>query len=117
MCVPHLTQSALDLINRFKRQCNKYRNKAQSQKGELRRLYKQNADYKAEIERLKKSLDNMTDALVKTDEACRKAEAEAIKELVKRLKDRVVKKYKYTDVRIFNELDNLVKEMVGENDG
>jgi hypothetical protein len=28
-------------------------------------------EQKAEIERLKKSLDNMTDALIKTDEACR----------------------------------------------
>ena len=44
---------------------------------------------KAEIERLQKSLDNMTDALVKTDEACRKAETEAIKDfadlLIKRI--------------------------------
>ena len=33
---------------------------------------------KAEIERLKKSLDNMTDALIKTDEACRKADFEEV---------------------------------------
>lgn len=34
--------------------------------------------------------------------------------LVKRLKDRVVSKYEYTDTRIFKELDELVVEMEDE---
>ena len=52
-CIKRCAKDAIELINRFKRQCNKYRNKVQTQAGELRRLYKQNAEYKAEIENLR----------------------------------------------------------------
>lgn len=36
---------------------------------------------------------------------------EAIKEFIDELKNRVVNKYEYTDIRVFNEIDNLVKEI------
>lgn len=41
----------------------------------------------------------------------------SIIEFVSRLKNIVVSKYEYTDIRVFEEIDNLVKEMEGENDG
>lgn len=63
---------------------------------------------RAEIERLQKEKAKIHKLIPKM---IKEAKSEAINELVKRLKDRVVKKYKYTDVRIFNEIDNLVKEM------
>ena len=65
---------------------------------------------KAEIESLK---HRKTELQIRNQEL-QHEKSEAIKEFVKLLKDRVVKKYAYTDVRIFNEIDNLVKEMIGE---
>ena len=109
-----LTASVLELINHLKTKCNKYLNKVQAQKGELARLYKQNAEYKAEIERLKKSLDNMTDALVKTDEACRSAENDAIKDFAERVKRNHITKDDKGEIHLlieYDEFDNLVKEM------
>ena len=47
-------KDAIDLINHLKTKCNKYLNKVQAQKGELARLYKQNAEYKAEIDAMRK---------------------------------------------------------------
>lgn len=38
----------------------------------------------------------------------------AIKEFVSDLKNRVLRKFEYTDIRIFKEIDNLVKEMTEE---
>lgn len=51
-CSDALKKDALDLINRLKVESKGYRYKAQTQKGELARLYKQNAEQQAEIERL-----------------------------------------------------------------
>ena len=65
---------------------------------------------KAEIESLK---HRKTELQIRNQEL-QHEKSEAIKEFVKLLKDRVVKKYAYTDVRIFNGIDNLVKEMIGE---
>ena len=49
------------------------------------------------------------------DEAIEETKAsvksEAIKEFIDELKNRVVNKYEYTDIRVFKEIDNLVKEM------
>lgn len=39
------------------------------------------------------------------------AKYDAIHKLVMKLKDRVVSKYEYVQIGIFNELDDLVKEM------
>lgn len=97
-----LYKLALDLINR--------------QRAEIDRL---NGCVKSEDEVraiMKSQMTPMVNEIVNEqfDKAVKLAKAEAIKELVKRLKDRVVKKYAYTDVRIFNEIDNLVNEMVGD---
>ena len=52
---------------------------------------------KVEIERLLQKLQQ--------------AQSEAIYKLVKKFKDRIVNKYEYVQVGIFDELDNLVKEI------
>ena len=39
------------------------------------------------------------------------AQSEAIYKLVKKFKNRIVNKYEYVQVGIFDELDNLVQEM------
>ena len=95
-CIEALPEFALDLINR--------------QKAEIERLEKENAKQKAMLE----AIDNeMLPLPFETDfdKAIKTAKSEAIKEFVHRLKDRVVQKYEYTDTRIFEEIDNLVKEM------
>ena len=69
----------------------------------------------AEIERLKKLLDNMTDALVKTDEACRKPEAEVIKDFAERLKEKA--NSGFWDEHSYVSVEDIVvvlEEMVGD---
>ena len=104
-----LTASVLDLINHLKTKCNKYLNKVQAQKGELTRLYKQNVEYKAEIERLKAEqmmADGYADALVE------RTKSEAIKEFAERLKAFVYYADGIKDAIVDeSDIDNLVKEM------
>ena len=69
-CCNKLHKDTLDLINRLKRESKGYRNKVQSQKGELARLYKQNAEQQTEIERYKGVIK-----LLKKDVADVKSEA------------------------------------------
>ena len=73
---------------------------------------------KAEIERLKKELMQCKLEKEMIYHVGTEIKTVAIKEFVYSLKDRVVKKYDCTDIRIFDEVDNLVKEMteVNEND-
>ena len=78
-----LTKSILDLIN--------------SQKAE-------NDSLKVDLAKCSIRLDN----LYKTADEIK---SEAIKEFIDELKNRVVNKYEYTDIRVFKEIDNLVKEM------
>ena len=49
----NLRNEALDLINRKKIESNKYRNRVQSQKGEITRLHKKVAELTAELEEQK----------------------------------------------------------------
>lgn len=73
----------------------------------------------AEIEKQKMVIEAIEDSIhplpfeIDFDKAIKKAKSEAHKELVEKLKDIVFSKYKYTDVRIFTELDKILKE----NDG
>ena len=53
-CVPpEIASGILDLINRQKIESNKYRNRVQSQKGEITRLHKKVAELTAELEEQK----------------------------------------------------------------
>lgn len=63
------------------------------------------------INRQKEEIETMQNAARAYETAYHRIKSEAIKEFVHRLKDRVVQKYEYTDIRIFEEIDNLVKEM------
>lgn len=62
---------------------------------------------KAEIESLK---HRKTELQIRNQEL-QHEKSEAIKEFIDELKNRVVNKYEYTDIRVFKEIDNLVKEM------
>lgn len=68
----------------------------------------------AEIERLSIESETLVIQLKVAYEQIHKlnmAKSEAIKEFIDELKNRVVNKYEYTDIRVFKEIDNLVKEM------
>ena len=80
---------------------------------------------KAEIERLKQIIDEQDKEIIKLQKRIifwredlnyqpEKIKSEAIKEFIDELKNRVVNKYEYTDIRVFKEIDNLVKEMTEE---
>ena len=110
-----LTASVLELINHLKTKCNKYLNKVQAQKGELARLYKQNAEYKAEFERMQGNIMCVMSANARLINQVDKAKTEAIKSFAERLKEKATstfyEEHKYVDTE---DIDNLVKEMVGD---
>ena len=109
-------RSALDLINHLKTKCNKYLNKVQAQKGELARLYKQNAEYKAEFERMQGNIMCVMSANARLINQVDKAKTEAIKSFAERLKDvpsLIIAGQKHY-VIVESYFDNLVKEMVGD---
>ncbi len=75
----------------------------------------------AEIEGLEETryelaciIDDLREERNRLLQKLQQAQSEAIKEFVKRLKDNVVKKYEYTDIRVFDEADKLAKEMTEE---
>ena len=61
LCDKNILNDTLDLINRLKAERNKYKIKAQYQKGELARLNKQVAEQKAEIKKLNALFDSAQD--------------------------------------------------------
>jgi septal ring factor EnvC (AmiA/AmiB activator) len=61
-----------------------------------------------EIRRLQKDKADIIDAV---EYRINQAKKSAYKELAKKLKDRVVSRCEYTDIRVFNELDNLLAEL------
>ena len=130
-----IVNKVIDLIKRLKYESKKYRGKCQSQKRELTRLYAENKTQKAEIERLKEGnreqkaiIEAIEDTIYplpfETDfsVAIKKAKAEAIKEfaerLKKELKTRRNKCKRIGEKAIIGncifDIDNLVKEMVGD---
>ena len=72
---------------------------------------------KAEIERLKRDIAIHKHVHEESNAAyqilVKQAKNQAIHEFVKKFKDRVVNKYEYVQVDIFDELDNFTKEMTG----
>ena len=84
-------------INRQKEKIKEFDKKIVIQQGVI--------DYqKAEIERYKGVIKTLENDVAH-------AKYNAIHKLVMKLKDRVVSKYEYVQIGIFNELDDLVKEM------
>ena len=66
---------------------------------------------KEEIDRLNIELQSMRSAANSYKMHYETAKSESIKEFIDKLKNRVVNKYEYTDIRVFKEIDDLVKEM------
>ena len=89
-CLEQKEKLSLDLIN--------------YQKAEIDEL-------RERISYLEKSIDCSRKEYNQLFQKLQHAKSEAIYKLVMRFKDRVVSKYEYVQVDIFNELDNLVKEM------
>ena len=106
-CWEAIRKNTLDLINRLKRESNKYRNKVQAQKGELTRVYKENDVLKTNCDSMCLSMPNMAKA----------ERAEAIKEFAERLKDEPSINIAGQEhlVILKTYIDNLVKEMVGDS--
>lgn len=84
-------------------------------------LQKHIAEQRAEIERLEKENKNLLSKLCKKVRTESKVvekliKAEAIKEFAERLKDKSKKRTQdvYGEMVFFGDIDNLVKEMVGE---
>lgn len=95
-CQAHLNLAALDLINR--------------QKAEIERL-------REEKSKLENKIDEIYPLVMQLPNAMQQAKAEAYKEFAERLKD--MHKHNTTSVvslvTVFDNINNLVKEMVGEN--
>ena len=102
-------KDALDLIKRLKVQSNGYRYKAQTQKGELARLNKQNAEQQAELEKLTVNMNAFGRGMQIEAEKVKTAKAEAIKEFAERVKQEI-----NFPLAVWKVFDNLVKEMVGD---
>ena len=90
-CTSLLLKAALDLINR--------------QKAEIERLEK-------DSKRLKKVEMQLDDAMKMYDTI----KAEAYKEFADRLKENSIATFSWNGVVLVEEIDNLLKEMVGDND-
>ena len=94
---------ALDLINR-KDQEN------ESLKAEVERLKSRNKDLRNTVELLRNSVDTLSGCL-------ETAKAEAYKEFAERFKKKLSQKYTTSLWKVYcEEIDNLLKELVGEPD-
>lgn len=101
---------------------NHYRRKAQNQKQELRRLNEKVAEQQAAIEAYEEDIERLRTAFIQEVTDRDNAKSEALKEFAERLKAKEAihfckcgEAFVYTD--LFNgEVDNLVKEMVGEQE-
>lgn len=98
-----ILKSALDIINRLKDNERKYRGKVQSQRYEISCNQKNIERYKGVIEILEKDVAT--------------AKSEAIKEFAERLKEETLTTDKFGEILLVQDIDNLAKEMVGENNG
>ena len=140
-CMCKLMKDALDLINRQKTEIKKYKDfiklsseTIRQQKAEIDRLNSElkatsgaALSYKAELERLtgKRNADPMDFCGVLcrySEELITKAKAEAVKEVMERLKEKAftheipfeANEHKFVKLVAVEEIDNLLKERVGE---
>lgn len=119
VCSKIATKFALDLINRLKEKIEKllYRNaRLDVENNELQLEIK---SCNAEIERLKNTLDDILDRQAILVERSEKyAKSEAYKEFAERLKEKSDSRFDYSEL-VFEiseeDIDNLVKEMVGDD--
>ena len=102
-CIGAILVNALDLINRLQDEKQALINGQETLQNTI-------VEQKAEIDRLK---HRKTELQIRNQEL-QHEKSEAIKEFIDELKNRVVNKYEYTDIRVFKEIDDLVKEMTKE---
>ena len=128
-CLTSLTENALDLINRQKAERNRLNNELH---GKVEYIHEQRDvidEKKSEIERLRAKVEKRTNEKLELGmfytQKLKATKSEAIKEFAERLKDKSqaetyydnrlekpIKTYRITD----DDIDNLVKEMVGEQE-
>ena len=122
LCVYRLHRDTLDLIARLKARNNQYLLKNTNQRHTLAMLNKQVAELKEELDgkdveimRLKHEIERLTLENLQMIASIKNLKSEAIKEFAERLKE----PYKDYDKNVgvvgktalFNDIDNLVKEM------
>ena len=100
-CRRMCAKNALDLINRQKAENEMLQDLITYQKQKIKEIE----------QKYNQAVDDMFGLIETTRNEIAEAKTEAIKEFIDELKNRVVNKYEYTDIRVFKEIDNLVKEM------
>lgn len=70
----------------------------------------------AEIEQWKEEANRYQNLYCMSEDDIGKAKSEAVKEFAERLKDKSLTKWDYHDAVDIEEIDNLVKEMVGDTE-
>lgn len=104
-CVKKNTFDALDLINRLQED-------KQNLEIELQAMRNAANGFKAEVERLKKF------ALIRAfDRFQKEAKTEAYKEFAERLKESSIATFSWNGIVMVDDIDNLLKELVGEDNG
>lgn len=141
-CISEIERNALDLINRQKEELESIRlslgliNKRKyyrkfvdevfrKQKGkelstpDFDYIYELYFKQQAEIERLEEDSKRLKKVQMQLDDLCimhRTIRAEAIKEFAERLKERARPTAEFCEVVLGADIDNLVKEMVGDTE-
>jgi archaellum component FlaC len=105
-----------DLINNLNENIVSLEKIAYEQQAEIERLQEENKNHKAVIEAIEDTINPLpfeTDF----DKAIKTAKTEAIKEFAERLKEKAMQKFDWNEYVEVEEIDNLVKEMVGDDNG
>ena len=103
-CTPKLRKATLDLINRLQAETERLLNLVKNQSLMI-------AEQDKEIKRLKK-------VQMQLDDLCKMhniIKAEAYKEFAERLKENSIATFSWKGVVMVEEIDNLLKELVGED--
>lgn len=112
-CNTRIAKDALDLINRLQAKVIKEQNKNSKLRNERNRL-------QAEIERLNKVYQANQQLINALNKSYFLAKAEAYKEFAERLKENINKRFVEDNTMIYRcvhikDIDNLLKEMAGED--
>ena len=103
-CNTRIAKDVLDLINRQKAEVEK-----------LQEYYKMYYDRMREIKELQDEVEHSSYKISLFDETIKTAKSEAIKEFAERLKGHAEPQYPWLYTVDVDFIDNLVKEMVGDN--
>ena len=119
MCIGYLCDNSIDLINRLQEENERLQKSYLRNQEIFAEQSLENERLKAEIERLKEK----NECYAELEQGCyvsgyKKIKAEAIKEFAERLKEKSDSRFDYSEL-VFEiseeDIDNLVKEMAGED--